>query len=202
MKLYHHPYSRAAGVVWMLEEAGIPYELAYVDLKAGEQKTPDFLALNPMGKLPTLVDDGTVLTESAAIALYLGDRSDLAPAIDDPQRATYYRWILFGPSVVEPACYAKNAKWEYQPGAAGWGTYEAMVSSIEHAIGEGPWLLGNRFTMADVCLGGTLRYLTRFGMLDKTAAIAAYLDRLDARPAYQRSVAVNEQSMREHGLIS
>ena len=102
--LHYHPYSRAANVVWMLEELGVPYALQYVDLMAGEHRTPAFRAINPMGKLPTLVDGGTVVTESAAIGLYLADRyayGTLAPRVDDPQRAAYLRWSLFAPSVIE-----------------------------------------------------------------------------------------------------
>lgn len=201
MKLYHHPFTRAANVVWMLEETGLPYELEYVDARAGEQKAESFLALNPMGKLPTLVDEDVVLTESAAIGLYLGDRAEgCAPAIDDPRRAAYYRWILFGPSVVEPCCYAHGAKWEYQPASAGWGTYEAMHATLEHAIGDGPWLLGDMFSMADVCLGGTIGYMTRFGMLEKRPSFMAYLDRLGERPAFQRSAAINGRIIQEKGL--
>ena len=200
MKLFHHPFSRAANVVWMLEEVGIPYELEYVDLKAGAQKEPSFLALNPMGKLPTLVDGEVVLTESAAIALYLGDRSGLAPSIDDPRRAAYYRWILFGPSVVEPASYAKGAGWEYKPGAAGWGTFDAMIATLEHAIPDEGWLLGEDYTMADVCLGGTVRYMTMFGMIEKRPRFMAYLERLDARPAWKRAQAINQKIIQERGL--
>src|SRR6476469_8732643 len=96
--LYHHPFSRAANVVWMLEEVGAPYELRFVDIMKGEQKKPDILALNRMGKLPIVVDDGTVVTEAAAIAMYLGDRyayGKLAPKVDDPARGTYFRWTFF-----------------------------------------------------------------------------------------------------------
>ncbi|MEZ4321734.1 MAG: glutathione S-transferase family protein [Myxococcota bacterium] len=203
IKLYHHPWSRAANTVWMLEELGVDYTLEYVDIKAGAHKDPAFLALNPMGKLPTLETDGVVLTESAAIALYLADRHSLgrlAPALDDPARATYYRWILYGPSVIEPACYAHNAKWEYGPGAAGWGTYEAMLATCDHAIGEGPWLLGDRFTMADVCFGGTVGYMLQFGLIEKRERFVAYADRLEQREARQRSKAINERIAKEHGL--
>src|SRR3954465_13846414 len=107
--LFHHPFSRAAGVVWMLEEVGVPYELRHVDIMKGAQKEKDFLALNPMGKLPTLVDGDVVVTESAAIGLYLADRyayGKLSPKVDDPKRGTYLRWSLFAPSVVEPGAMA------------------------------------------------------------------------------------------------
>ena len=98
LTLYHHPFSRAAGTLWALEEAGQPYELKFLDLAKGEHKSPAMLALNPMGKLPVLVDGDTVVTEAAAIALYLADRyapGRLAPKLDDPRRGTYLRWALF-----------------------------------------------------------------------------------------------------------
>jgi glutathione S-transferase len=201
--LYHHPFSRAATVVWMLEELGRPYELRYVDLMAGEQKSPAFLALNPMGKLPVLVDGDTVITETAAIGLYLADRygyGTFAPKIDDPARGPYLRWSLYSPSVIEPAAYAQGAKWEYRAAQAGWGTYAAVLDTIEHAIGAGPWLLGDRFTMADMILGGTVRYLLRFKMLEPRPAITAYVERLSARPADKTARAKNEAIVKERGL--
>lgn len=203
LQLYHHPFSRAATVLWMLEELGLPYDLHFVDMKSGAQKAPAFLELNPMGKLPTLVDGELVLTEVAAIGMYLADRyspGDLAPALDDPARAAYVRWILFGPSVIEPCAYAKHAKWEYQPGSAGWGTWEEMHDSIEAAIGEGPWLLGDRFSMADVCFGATIRFMLQFGMLEERERIVAYAARLATRPAHQRGEAANGAVIQERGL--
>src|SRR5688500_9094211 len=123
--LYHHPFSRAAGTLWALEEAGVPYELRFVDIMKGEQKNPDVVRLNPMGKLPTLVDGDTAVTEAAAIALYLADRyayGRLAPKVDDPARATYLRWSFFSPSVVEPGAMAKMQNWTFKEGQAGWGS--------------------------------------------------------------------------------
>jgi glutathione S-transferase len=201
--LYHHPWSRAATVVWMLEELGVPYDLAFVDIQKGAQKDPGFLKLNPMGKLPTLVDDGVVLTESAAIALQLGDRyglGELAPALDDPARATYYRWILYGPSVIEPGCTAHAAKWSFNPGSVGWGGYDAMLDTIDAAIGDGPWLLGERFTMADVVLGGTLGWMLQFDMIEGRDRFVAYDGRLKQREARLRADAVNQRVMVEHGV--
>ena len=145
--VYHHPFSRAANVVWMLEELEVPYELRFVDIMAGAQKSPEILALNPMGKLPIVVDGDAVVTESAAVALYLADRygyGRLAPRVDDPARATYLRWSLFAPSVIEPGAMAKAAGWTYREGQAGWGEYDAMLKTMEHAIGGRDYLLGER----------------------------------------------------------
>jgi glutathione S-transferase len=110
--LHYHPFTRAANVVWMLEELGTPYALHYVDLKAGAHRTPEFRRVNPMGKLPTLIDGDTVVTESAAIGLYLADRygyGTLAPNVDDRARETYLLCSLYAPSVIEPALYAQGA---------------------------------------------------------------------------------------------
>lgn len=201
--LYHHPFSRAANVVWMLEELGVPYTLEYVDMGQGAHHTSEFHQKNRMGKLPTLVDGDVTVAESAAIALYLADRysyGELAPKVDTPERGPYLRWILFAPSVVEPGCYAQASKWDYQPQSAGWGTYENMLATMEDAIGDGPWLLGERFSMADVVFGGTVRYMLRFGMLEKRAAFVAYAERLEARPAAIASAAKNAAIVQEHKL--
>jgi glutathione S-transferase len=201
--LHHHPYSRAANVIWMLEELGRPYELAFVDIMKGAQKEPEILALNRMGKLPILTDGDVVVSESAAIGLYLADRyslGDLAPALDDARRGAYLRWALFAPSVIEPGSMAKAANWTYKSGSAGWGDHEAMLATIEEAVSGGPYLLGDQFTMADIIFGGTVRYMLRFKMLTGSPAISAYAERLGARPGALRADAKNETIAKEHGL--
>lgn len=201
--LYYHPFSRAATAVWMLEELGLEHELRFVDLFKAEHKEPWFRAINPMGKLPALVDGAVTLTEVAAIGMYLADRYSsgvLAPALTDPARATYLRWILFAPSVIEPGALAESAKWEFRPSSAGWGSYAEMLDTMETAIGAGPWLLGEQFSMADVIFGGTVRYLLQFKMLEARPAFVAYVDRLNARPAAQRAAARNQAMVAERGL--
>lgn len=201
--LKHHPFTRAAGVVWMLEEVGQAYTLEHVELMQGEHKRPELKALNPMGKIPTLLDGDTVVTEAAAIGLYLADRyslGELAPAPDDPARGAYLRWSFYAPSVIEPGCMAHSAKWEFKPGQAGWGTYGEMLDTISAAIGDGPWLLGERFTMADVVFGGTVRWMTMFGMLDKRDEYMAYVERLSARPASVKAREINDRIIEEKGL--
>lgn len=201
--LYHHPFSRAATAIWMLEEVSVPYELRYVDLMKGEQKHPDFLAKNPMGKLPVLVDGDTVVTEVAAIGLYLADRygqGKLAPALDDPRRGTYYRWALFAPSVIEPGAMAEASKWAFKPGQAGFGDYASMLATMEHAVSQGEYLLGAEFTMADVVFGATLRYMLRFKMIEPREAFTAYTGRLEKREALKRADARNAAIVAERGL--
>jgi glutathione S-transferase len=192
--LHHSPMSRAANVVWMLEEVGVPYELVHVNLMAGDHKRAEHLALNPMGKVPVLVDNGVAISETAAIAVYLGDRyalSRLAPALDDPARGPYLRWCFYSPSVVEIGCMAKAAGWQFKPSQAGFGTYESMISTLDGALSQGPWLLGDRFTMADMILGGTMLWMLQFGMIDSLPSFTAYAERLRQRPAKQRANELN-----------
>ena len=203
--LYHHPFSRAASAVWALEEIARPYELHFVDIMKGEQKSPDIVALNPMGKLPILTDGDVVVTEGAAIALYLADRyaaGRLAPPMDDPKRATYLRWSLFAPSVIEPGALAKASKWDFKPGQAGWGSYDSMVATMETAVAGRDFILGDSFSMADVIFGGTLRYMLRFGMIEPNPTFQTYADRLGERPALKRADAKNAAVMAEHGLTN
>ena len=203
LTLYYHPYSRAAGTIWALEEVGVPYDLHVVDIMKGEQKQPDVLSKNAMGKLPTLVDGGLVVTEAAAIALYLADRyapGRLAPALEDPRRGSYLRWSFFAPSVIEPAVMTKHSGWEVKDSAAGWGTYDAMLAAAEDAIAKGPFLLGEQFSMADVVFGGTLRFLIGFKQIEPSPSFTTYIERLDARPAAQRAEAKNVEMRKTLGL--
>ena len=201
--LYHHPHTRASNVVWMLEEVGVPYELRFVDISTDAQKAPEMLALNPMGKLPVLSDGGQIVTESAAIGLYLADRyalGRLAPKTDDPMRGTYLRWSLFAPSVIEPGTMSKLAKWEFKPSQAGWGSYEAMLVAMESALVGRSFILGEQFSMADVIFGGTLRYMLAFKLIEASPLLTAYSERLAQRPALQRGEAVNTKARKEHRL--
>jgi glutathione S-transferase len=201
--VYHHPFSRAAATVWMLEEVGAEYELVWVDFTAGGHKAQELLALNPMGKLPVIVDGDAVVSESAAIGLYLADRyayGTLAPRVDDPRRGTYLRWSLFAPSVIEPGSMAKMAHWTFKESQAGWGSYDAMLGAMESAIAGRRFLLGDDFSMADVIFGGTIRYMLTFKMLEPNPVFTAYAERLAARPALQRADARNAAVAKAHGL--
>lgn len=205
--LYYHPWTRAAGVLWMLEEVGVDYALHYLDLMSGEHKAPEIIALNPMGKLPILRDGEAVVSESAAIGLYLADRyasGRLAPALDDPLRATYLRWSLFAPSVLEPGALARASNWDFKPTSAGWGDYDTMLSAMEAAIGgdsgTGPFILGERFSMADVIFGGTLRFMLQFKLVEPRDSFTAYVERLSQRPALQRADRKNAEVVAQKGL--
>lgn len=203
--LYHHPYTRAANVVWMLEELGTPYQLRFVDLKAAEHKQPELTALNSMGKIPILQDGEVVVSESAAIGIYLADRyslGKLAPNFDDPLRGPYLRWSFFAPSVIEPGVMAKAEGWAFRESNAGFGNFEAMVRTMQGAITGRDFLLGSRFSMADVIFGGTLNYLVRFKLLEPLPEFTDYIKRLEQRPAWQRAAAINAKSVQEHGLAA
>lgn len=197
------PFSRAANVVWMLEELSVPYTLRFVDIMKGEQKSAEILVLNPMGKLPVLVDGEAVVAETVAIGMYLADRhalGRLAPALDDPARGANLRWCVYPSAVIEPGSMAKAGGWAFKPGQAGWGSYDRMIETLERGIGAGPWLLGERFTMADVLVGGSLRWMLRFKMIEARPTFQAYADRLAERPALQAAEARNAAVMAEHGL--
>jgi len=200
--LYHHPFSRAAGTLWALEEVGVPYELRFVDILGGEQKQPELLGINPMGKLPTLQDGEAVVTEAAAICIYLADRyapGNLAPALDDPRRGTFLRWSLFAPSVIEPGAMAKAAGWEYSASSAGWGSHDAMLAAMRYAL-RGDYILGDTFSMADVIFGGTIRYMVTFKMLERDPVFTNYMERIAARPALKRADERNAAIVKERGL--
>ncbi|HEY4182855.1 MAG TPA: glutathione S-transferase family protein [Kofleriaceae bacterium] len=201
--LYHHPFSRAAGMLWALEEVGVPYEIHHVDIMKGAQKQTPVIDKNPMGKLPTLVDGENVVTEGAAICLYLADHysyGKLAPRVDDPARAAYYRWSFFAPSVIEPAAISKLSKLDVKPGQVGWGDYDSMVTAAESAITGKQFVLGDQFSMADVVFGGCMRFMVQFKMIEAKPVFTQYVERLQARPAYQRGEAKNNEIIKAHGL--
>jgi glutathione S-transferase len=189
---YHNPMSRGRIVHWMLEEVGAPYETKVLSLEKGEHKTPEYLAINPMGKIPTIVHGGTVVTETAAIVAYLADafpRAGLAPALSDHARGTYYRWLFFGAGCFEPAIIDKvlaRPKAE-RPGAVGYGTYEDTLNALEKAITPGPWILGERFSAADVYVGSQIGYAMLVKALEPRPAFERYFERCSERPAHKRA---------------
>jgi glutathione S-transferase len=201
--LYHHPFSRAATVVWMLEEIGHPYRLEHVELTRGEQKSERIRALNPMGKVPILVDGETVVTETAAIGVYLADKyapGRLAPALDAKERGLYLRACFIPAAVIEPASLAKLKGWDVHTGQAGFGDYDSMLATVNAIVGEGPYVLGETFSMADVIFGGSVRYMLRFKMIAPSEKLTAYAERLGARPALQAADAKNAAIVAERGL--
>jgi glutathione S-transferase len=189
---YHNPMSRGRIVHWMLEEVGVPYETKTLSFEKREHKSPEYLAINPMGKIPAIVHKGTVVTESAAICAYLADafpEAGLAPPIGDPARGTYYRWLFFAAGCMEPALVDKMFARPpvEREGTIGYGNYESTLAAIEKAITPGPWILGERFSAADVYVGSEIRWGLYTKSLDPRPAFQKYLERCAQRPAHKRA---------------
>lgn len=199
LTLHYAPRSRSFTALWLLEELGVDYTLESFDLNTGRHKQADFLALNPMGKVPLVVCDGIPVAEMGAIAIYLADRfqhaqhAQLAPALDDPQRPAYLRWVLFASGVIEPALGEKFFKWTVPARSVAWGSFASMESALTAAVAQGPWLLGDRFSAADVVVGATARFGVMFGAFDKHGPIADYVARLSERPGFQRAQAIEQR---------
>ncbi len=195
--LFWCPQTRASRILWLLEEMDVPFEIRMIDIRKPESKNdPDFAASSPMGKVPAIMDmtaNGTVhMADSAAIGLYLADRypaSGLAPAVDDPSRGDYLYWMTYTPGVIEPAMAEKMNNWEVGRATSGWGNFDLMVDVLEKGVETGPWLLGERFSAADVLVGSSVYFMKLFGVLPDSRALAAYADRCLARPAYQKALA-------------
>jgi glutathione S-transferase len=186
----------------MLEEIGEPYEIELLDLKAGDQRKPEYLALNPMGKVPTLVDGSLIVSEVSAICCYLADaypKAGLAPAIGDARRGAYLKWLFFGPSCVEPAITDKAMQREPVPrSTAGWADYDTVVETLRGAVAKGPYLLGEEFTAADVVIGSGISWGMTFKLLPELPEFMTYSQRLSERPALQRQIA-KDQGLAKQG---
>jgi glutathione S-transferase len=199
---YSSPMSRGRMIQWMLEEAGAPYRFELVDLQKNEQKKPEFLAINPMGKVPAIVYRGVVITECAAICTYLADAfpaAQLAPKLDDPARGTYLRWMFFGAGCVDSGLIDRMLQRPVpeRPGAVSYGRYEDLVDTLEKAITPGPYILGERFSAADIYVGSQIAFGLMTKSLEPRPAFQAYIARGTARPAFKRAAAqLDEQTAR------
>ena len=199
LTLYTNPQSRGRIARWMMEEAGLPYETRIVPY-GPEMKGPDYRALNPMGKVPTLVHGVTVITEGAAICAYMADLARdarLAPGVDDADRGTYYRWLFFAAGPVEAAITAHSFGFDTQDDAgyqrAGWGNLDAVADTLAQTLADGrDWWLGARFSAVDIYLGSQISWGLRFGTLPDRPGFAAYAARLAARPAAIRAVQIDD----------
>ena len=197
---YANPMSRARIVRWMLEEVGAPYRTEVLDYGT-TMKAPEYLAINPMGKVPAITHRGQVVTECAAICAYLADafpRAGLAPAVDDPARGAYFRALFFAAGPVEAAVTARSTGAlppADKAGQVGYGSYDAMVDGLEHLVGRAPYAAGERFTAADVYLGSQVGWGLMFKTLPERDVFKAYWDRIRDRPAAVRARELDDALM-------
>ena len=200
LTLYHAAPSRSSITRWMLEEIGEPYDLHVLSLQRGEQATPDYRAVNPMGKVPALRHGDTVITEGAAICAYLADEfpdRKLNIPVGTPQRGVYLKWMFFGPSCYEPAITdrAFPRKEEPRRGMLGYGDFDTVMNVLAGAVAKGPHLMGEQFTAADVVIGAGLRWGLQFKLIPERPEFVAYTARLAERPALQRADAKDKDLM-------
>ena len=197
LTLYHAAPSRSSIARWMLEEVGEPYDIHLLSLSKGENRAAAYLAVNPMGKVPALKHGDVVITEAAAICTYLADAfpsAGLSIPIGDPHRGVYLKWLFFSPSCIEPAMIdrAFPRKEEARRGMLGYGDFDTAIEVAAKAVANGPHLMGEQFTAADVVVGSALRWGTMFKLIPERPEFTAYVDRLGQRPALQRVLAADQ----------
>ena len=196
---YTNPQSRGRVIRWMLEEVGAPYETKVVDYAA--MKSPDYLAVNPMGKVPAITHGGVPVTETAAICAYLADafpEAALIPPAGHRQRGTYYRWLFFAAGPVEAAVTNKALKVEVneeQSRFVGYGNFDAAIDALELALRPGPYICGDQFTAADLYVGSQIGYGMLFGSIEKRPLFEDYFGRLQSRPAAIRARELDDALM-------
>lgn len=200
LTFYTNPQSRGRIVRWMLEETGADYDAEIVGYGA-RMKSPEYLAINPMGKVPAIRHNGIIVTECAAICAYLADAfPDAGLAPPTAERGDYYRWLFFAAGPVEASVTNKALKVEpsaEQRAFVGYGSFDAVMATLDGAVARYPYICGDRFTAADVYLGSQVSFGLAFGSIAETPAFRAYADRLHARPAYQRARQLDEAAIAE-----
>jgi len=200
--LYHSPNTRSSGSLPLLEELGAPYELHVLNMKAGEQRQPAYLAINPMGKVPALRHGDALITEQVAIFLYLADlfpEAGLAPPIRDPLRGPYLRWMVFYAACFEPAVIDRSTQKDPAPlSMSPYADFDTMFKTLTGQLAKGPYLLGERFSAADVLWGGALTWTTMFKLVPELPVITSYVQRAGARPAVARVKAKDAELAAAH----
>ncbi|WP_443970628.1 glutathione S-transferase family protein [Sphingobium sp. CR28] len=195
IEFYTNPMSRGQIGRWMLHEVGAPYDQHILSYEDG-MKSADYLAINPMGKVPAIVHKGKVVTECAAICAYLADafpQAGLAPATED--RADYYRWLFFAAGPVEAAVTNRAAGFDptaEQGRMFGYGSYDRAIGTLDAALSASDYICGSRFTAADVYIGAQVTWGTMFGTIHKTPAFERYVERVTSRPAYKAAKAIDD----------
>lgn len=197
---YTNPMSRGRIVRWMLEELGQPYRTEVIEYGPA-MKSPEYLAINPMGKVPALRHGDNIITETAAICAYLADafpNAGLAPPVGDARRGAYLRWLFFGAGPVEAAVTDKALGVivpEARKPAIGYGDFDLMVDVLEQAVAASPYLAGDSFTSADLYISAQLGWGMMFDTIPKRPAFAAYVDRHFQRPAHVRASKLDDAAM-------
>jgi glutathione S-transferase len=199
---HHSPNTRSTGVAILLEELGAPHEVRWINMKAGEQRQPAYLAVNPMGKVPAIVHNGALTTEQVAIFVYLADlfpAAGLAPGLNDPLRGPYLRWLAFYGSSFEPAVVDKAMKREpASPAMSPYGDFDTTMKTLAGQLAKGPWLLGDRFTAADILWGTALKWTIGFKIAPGLPEFTAYVGRVCSRPAFAKVAARDAEMAAEH----
>ncbi|WP_437879545.1 glutathione S-transferase family protein [Pseudomonas sp. LRF_L74] len=197
IEFYHAPRSRSAGTLALLEELKASYQPHVMSLQANEQRQPAYLAINPMGKVPAIVHHKVVVTEQGAIFIYLSDlypEHGLSPILGDPWRGAWLRWLVFYGSSFEPAVIDRARK--APPASASsspYGDFDTMFATLEGQLQQGPYLLGERFTTADILWGSALKWTTQFDLVPATPTIQAYIERVTSRPSFIRAAEIDAQ---------
>ena len=197
LTFYTNPMSRGRIARWMLEEVGCDYETVVLDYGT-TMKAPEYLAVNPMGKVPAIRHGDTVVTEGAAICAYLADAfpdAGLAPPPGNPRRGVYYRWMFFAAGPVEAAVTGKSLGLlapADKKAMAGYGSFEETIDTLERAVAGGPYICGEQFTAADVYVGSQIGWGMMFGSIDKRPAFTEYFGRISARPAAIRAGEIDD----------
>lgn len=206
IKLHYMPQTRAAGTRIILEELGAPYDLHVMNMKAGENREAPYLSINPLGKVPAIEHRGKLVTEQIAIAIYLGDlfpQAGLTPALDDPDRGTYLRWLVYYAACFEPALMDKFRNVDPGPITQSvYGTYDLMLDTLEGALSNGPYILGDRMSLADIQWGVALRWTMMFGLVPERPRFVEYRDRLIARPSFAKVWSEDVAMAEKHAALA
>ncbi len=197
--LYHAPRSRSASILWLLEELEAPYRVEITSIKRGSgegKSAPEsYRRIHPHLKVPAIENDGEIVFEQAAIALYLTDsfpRNAIGPRVGEKTRGAYLTWLAYYAGVIEPAFVAKMMNWEYRYGTFGWAPVDDVMAHINRSLEKGPYLLGARFSAADIFVGGAFILFMGSPLLSATPLLTQYTERLKTRPAYARAKAKDE----------
>jgi len=186
---FHSPHTRSSSTFTLLEELGASYELRVLNMKAGEQRQPAYLAINPLGKVPAILDGDTVVTEQVALFIHLADRfpqAGLAPSLDDPLRGAYLRWLVYYAACFEPALVDRSMERAPAPQMSSpYGDFDAMLGVIDAQLQRGPYLLGETMSAADVLWGSALGWGIAWAGVPRLPALVEYAERMAARPAAQ-----------------